>query len=78
MAKFLNFRGANGEITDGINLDKVMSWSIGISDKGEPFVLVNFAVMGQDLTRGTGPQPWSMRLTNPEREQWLAYQAKQK
>lgn len=72
MAHFLHFRRADGTVTDGVNLDLVMSWSSGVTEKGEAYVILSFAVMSQDIVRGGPMQPWVMRLTGAERDQFLA------
>jgi hypothetical protein len=72
---FLNFRNSAGGIEAGVNLDQVMSWTSNKTEEGVPYVLLSFAVMASELSRGTGEKPWSMRLTGPEREQFLAAMA---
>jgi len=56
----------------GINLAQVMSWATGLTEKGEPCVTLCFAVMAQDFAKGPAMQPWAMRLTGEERQQFLA------
>ena len=70
---FLNFVNAVGNTDAGINMDQVMSWSSSLDKDGTAAVIVTFAVMANAAAQGTTSQPWAMRLTGTEREQFLAY-----
>ncbi len=69
---WLTFSTPGQPPSGGINLTQVMSWGAGLTEKGEPCVTLCFAVMAQDLAKGPAMQPWAMRLTGEERQQFLA------